>query len=68
MGHFRSQLYVCGTQPRLYECLNNTPMYYIMMATQEDYDRIQKDIDNLREDLKDVREGFARARAMLRPK
>ncbi len=40
----------------------------MIMATQEDYDRIRARIDKVNEDLDDVRDGFAKVREMLRSK
>ena len=48
--------------------LNNNPEYNIMMATQEDYDRIRARIDKANATLDDVSEGFAQVRKMLRSK
>lgn len=48
--------------------LNNNPEYNIMMATQEDYDRIRARIDKVNATLDDVSEGFAQVRKMLRSK
>ena len=47
-------------------CLNNTPTYHIMMATQEDYDRIQARIDKLNESVAEVHREYDKIEARLR--